>query len=149
MPEDRRKGRRNFLNAFLGTSGAVFISALAYPVLKFLTPPEATTESGNEVVSAGKVDEYKNNSGNIVKFGNRPALVVRKPDGEFRAYIAICTHLDCTVQYVPGDHVIWCACHNGKYDLNGINVSGPPPRPLTPLRVNIQNDEIFISREEA
>jgi Rieske Fe-S protein len=43
--------------------------------------------------------------------------------------------------------VIWCACHNGKYDLNGHNISGPPPRPLEEYRVIVQKDEIFISKK--
>ena len=79
--------------------------------------------------------------------GSKPALVIRGADGEFRAFIAVCTHLDCTVQYVPEESFIWCACHNGKYDLNGINVSGPPPRPLTPLAVNVQQGVVLISKE--
>ncbi len=147
MPETGDKGRRRFLNLFLGAGSLTFISAVVYPVIKFLTPPPAAAESGDQTVSAGKVSEYSRNSGKTVKFGNEPALVVRRQDGEVKAFLAVCTHLGCTVQYLPGDKVIWCACHNGKYDLNGINISGPPPRPLTPLRVNIQNDEIFISRE--
>ena len=31
---------------------------------------------------------------------------------------------------------IWCACHNGLYDLAGRNVSGPPPRPLEVFEVH-------------
>ncbi len=79
--------------------------------------------------------------------GNKPALVVRNDQGEFKAYLAICTHLDCTVQFMPENGIIWCACHNGKYDLNGRNIAGPPPRPLDQLQLNIQNNEILISRE--
>jgi hypothetical protein len=37
---------------------------------------------------------------------------------------------------------IWCACHNGTYDLNGGNVSGPPPKPLTVFVVNVSGDDI-------
>jgi Rieske Fe-S protein len=43
--------------------------------------------------------------------------------------------------------VIWCACHNGKYDLNGRNISGPPPRPLDPYIVKIKGEEVFISKK--
>jgi cytochrome b6-f complex iron-sulfur subunit len=147
MPESGDKGRRRFLNFFLGAGSLTFLSAVGYPVLKYLTPPDSGTESGNETVSAGKVTDLARNSGKIVKFGNQPAIVIRRQDGEVKAFLAVCTHLGCTVQYMSTDRVIWCACHNGKYDLNGINISGPPPRPLTPLKVNVQNDEIFISRE--
>jgi Rieske Fe-S protein len=50
------------------------------------------------------------------------------------------------VQYRPDLQQIWCACHNGHYDLNGRNVSGPPPRPLRAYDVNVNGDELVISR---
>ncbi|MBN2290723.1 MAG: Rieske 2Fe-2S domain-containing protein [Candidatus Glassbacteria bacterium] len=138
--------RRKFVNFFLGGTAAACLAAVGYHLVRFLTPPPAD-QSVADAVSAGKTGEYPQGSGKIVRFGSKPALVIRDKQGEFKAFIAVCTHLDCTVQFVPEDNVIWCACHNGKYDLNGINISGPPPRPLTPLKVNIQNDEIILSRE--
>jgi Rieske Fe-S protein len=73
-------------------------------------------------------------------------LLVRTADGEYRAMSAICTHLNCTVQYRSDVREVWCACHNGFYDLNGRNVAGPPPRPLESYDVHIKGDEIFVSR---
>ena len=66
--------------------------------------------------------------------------------GEVLALSATCTHLDCTVQYRKDLGVIWCACHNGKYDFNGRNIAGPPPRPLDEYRVVMQGDEVYISK---
>jgi Rieske Fe-S protein len=54
--------------------------------------------------------------------------------------------LNCTVQYREARHDIWCACHNGTYNLNGQVISGPPPRPLEEFAVQIRGDEVFISR---
>jgi Rieske Fe-S protein len=81
-----------------------------------------------------------------VPFGSAPVLLVRTPAGELRAFSATCTHLDCTVQYRPDLEHVWCACHNGHYDLEGRNIAGPPPRPLTPFDINLNGDEIVISR---
>jgi cytochrome b6-f complex iron-sulfur subunit len=50
------------------------------------------------------------------------------------------------VQYRPDLSHIWCACHNGHYDLNGINIAGPPPRPLDPYAVNVRGDQIVVSK---
>jgi len=41
---------------------------------------------------------------------------------------------------------VWCACHNGVYDLEGRNVSGPPPRPLERYDVHEIGDEIVIEK---
>ena len=46
----------------------------------------------------------------------------------------------------PEEKLIWCACHNGRYDLTGKNISGPPPRPLEEFKVNVRGDEIVVSR---
>ncbi|MFQ5583702.1 MAG: ubiquinol-cytochrome c reductase iron-sulfur subunit, partial [Calditrichia bacterium] len=64
-----------------------------------------------------------------------------------RAFSAICTHLDCIVQYRSDLKHIWCVCHNGHYNLRGINIAGPPPRPLAPYKENVRGDKIFVSRE--
>ena len=73
-------------------------------------------------------------------------VLIRTDGGNFRAFAATCTHLDCIVQYRADLKQIWCACHNGLYDTHGRNVSGPPPRPLEEFSVNIVNDEILVSR---
>jgi len=67
-------------------------------------------------------------------------------NGEYRAMSATCTHLDFTVQYRGEVSQVWCACHNGFYDLSGRNVSGPPPRPLQTYEVHVRGQEIFVSR---
>jgi Rieske Fe-S protein len=68
-------------------------------------------------------------------------------DGTYRALSGTCTHLGCTVQYRNDLREVWCACHNGIYDLNGRNVSGPPPRPLDVFDVHLRGDEIVVSRK--
>jgi len=130
----------------LGTWSAGVLGAIVFPILRYLVPPdvpEATTLS----VKAGAASSLAPNSARIVPFGSTPAIVVRTPTGELRAFEGTCTHLSCTVQYRPDLEHIWCACHNGHYDLNGRNIAGPPPRPLETYDANVQGDEIVISRK--
>ena len=54
--------------------------------------------------------------------------------------------LNAPVQYHQHDEVIWCPCHNGKFDLNGQVISGPPPRPLESYQVNLRGEEIVVSK---
>jgi Rieske Fe-S protein len=138
--------RRDALNWLLGTWGAGVVGAVFYPILRFLAPPEIP-ESPTLTVSAGKASALLPNSGRLVPFGAEPAIVVRTAGGELRAFTGVCTHLSCTVQYRQDLQHIWCACHNGHYDLNGRNIAGPPPRPLQAYDVNVQGDEIVISRK--
>jgi len=102
---------------------------------------------GSDEVVASKVGDLKPNSSKIFRFGSRPALLLMTFEGEYRALSAVCTHLSCTVQYRNDLHQIWCACHNGLYDLNGRNISGPPPRPLEAFQVHVRGDEIVVSRK--
>ncbi|MBZ5498421.1 MAG: Rieske 2Fe-2S domain-containing protein [Acidobacteriia bacterium] len=137
--------RRNALNYLLGTGALATLAAILYPVVKFMIPPRVVESSASSVV-AGKVSELRPNVGKIFKFGSKPGLLIQTPAGEYRAFSAVCTHLDCTVQYSTDEKLIWCACHNGRYDLTGKNISGPPPRPLEAFTVNVRGDEIVVSR---
>lgn len=138
-------GRRSFLNWFFSTSLGASIVAILYPVLKYLTPP-SVGEPATTTVVAGKASGLKNNSAVIFKFGSKPGILVRTPEGELRAFSAICTHLECTVQYKKETSQIWCACHNGTYDLTGKNAGGPPPKPLESYKVNLRGDDVVVSK---
>jgi len=126
------------------TSGTL-IGTLLFPIIKYVMPPGEADEAAGSIAVA-KVADFANNSGKVVRFGNHPAMVVRLPSGEFRAFSAVCTHLDCIVQYRADRESIWCACHNGTYDLSGRNVAGPPPRPLDQYDVVIRGEDIVLSR---
>ncbi|MEK6288442.1 MAG: ubiquinol-cytochrome c reductase iron-sulfur subunit [Acidobacteriota bacterium] len=138
-------GRRRFLNYLLGTGFGATLIAIFYPIIKFITPPQVIEATQNSV-TAGKVSELALNSGTIFKFGNKPGLLIRSAAGELKAFSAVCTHLDCIVQYEPDKRQIWCACHNGQYNLSGQNVGGPPPRPLEEYVVNTRGEEIVVSK---
>ena len=140
-----RPSRRGFLDYLLGTSAIATLGAIVYPIFRFMQPPQIV-ESGENSVVAAKINELPNNSGKIFKFGNKPGIVVRTDTGEFKAFSAVCTHLECIVQYRPETKQIWCACHNGQYNLSGQNIGGPPPRPLEEYQVNTRGDDVVVTR---
>jgi len=139
------ENRRTMLSWLLGGGALASMVSFLYPVIRFLNPPLVTEAAVNEA-SGGKVQDLKPNSGKIVRFGSKPALLVRVSDTEWKAFSAVCTHLNCTVQYRDSTQQIWCACHNGTYDMNGRVVSGPPPNPLEEYAVNIRSDEVVVSK---
>ena len=137
---------RRWVDLMLGTGVVGTIASLIYPAIRYVIPPPVS-ESTNLSVVAARVGELKINSGKVFRFGSEPAILIRTPStGEYRAFTAVCTHLGCTVQYRPDLHEIWCPCHNGIYDLQGRNVSGPPPHPLAQYQVHIQGANIVVVR---
>lgn len=137
--------RRKFLNHLLGIGGIGGLLSILYPVLSFLNPPK-TAEPKVNSVKAGLDAEFPINTSKIIKFGRVPVILIKTEEAQYKALAATCTHLDCIVQYKEDTKQIWCACHNGIYDLNGRNVSGPPPRPLEEYGVKIIKDEIIITK---
>lgn len=142
----RQSRRRRFLELLLGGGIFASIASVVYPVWRYLIPPPVTDLGGDEVV-ASKVGDLKPKGSKIFRFGNRPALLLMTAQGEYMALSAVCTHLSCTVQYRNDLQQIWCACHNGLYDLAGRNISGPPPRPLESYQVHVRGDEIVVTRK--
>ncbi len=140
--------RRGMFQWLLGGGLIASIASFLYPVVRFMMPPQVTEAAVNEV-SVGKVSDLKPNSAKIVKFGTKPALLVRVNETEFKAFSAVCTHLNCTVQFKPEGSQIWCACHNGTYDLNGKVVSGPPPRALDEFFVHVRGEDVVVERRAA
>ena len=136
---------RRWVNILLGSGVLASIATFLYPAIRYIIPP-AVAESTSRSVVAAKVGELKQNSGKVFKFGSEPALLVLTAEGNYKAFSAVCTHLSCTVQYRSDLREIWCACHNGIYDLMGRNVSGPPPKPLQVFGVHVQGEEIIVTR---
>jgi len=137
--------RRTFLDILLGTSALATLGAIVYPIFRFMSPPQIVESTESSVVAA-KLSEVPPNSGKIFKFGNKPGILVHTTSGEFKAFSAVCTHLECIVQYRDDTKQIWCACHNGQYNLSGKNIGGPPPRPLEEYKVNTRGDEVVVTR---
>jgi len=135
-------GRRDFLNlAIAGTATALGAMA-AYPVVVLLLPHERN--SPNAVLRRDLFDMTEG-SARTVLVGQRPVLVLRLADGSFRAFSAVCTHLNCIVRYSPERQRIECPCHGGVFDLQGRNVAGPPPRALREVRVTTDGEQLLLS----
>ena len=139
------ESKRDFLKIFLTGGVMAWAAAVLYPIFSYLKPP-IQNEVAVTSVRVGKLADIQPESGTIVRFGDKPVILIRSADGKLHALSATCTHLDCTVQYRKDMGMIWCACHNGMYDLNGKVVSGPPPAPLEEYAVRVRGDEVVISR---
>ncbi len=81
----------------------------------------------------------------------RPAdlcLLVRKRDGQFVAFTRRCTHLSCPVEYEVKKEreLLYCPCHHGAFSLDdGSVIEGPPPRPLTQVKLEVRGQEVWAT----
>ncbi|PWB69957.1 plastoquinol--plastocyanin reductase [candidate division GN15 bacterium] len=151
MGMEQNVSRRSFLGRFIAVVGTAFAASVLYPIIKYLIPPKSGEAAPSQVkLPFGRAElEADPHKSKTFRFGQHVGIIVLLPSGELRALSAECTHLDCIVQYRPDLKLLWCACHNGTYDLNGKNVSGPPPRPLERYAVNEVGNEIFVSKGTA
>jgi Rieske Fe-S protein len=141
-----RGSRRRFVNWLLGTSFGGMVLSVLYPVTRYLIPPHVAEAAASSVTLGFGPADIAPGTAKIFKFGNRPALLVRTVAGELRALSATCTHLGCIVQYREDLGHIWCACHNGHFDLNGRNIAGPPPAPLETYLVRESGEQIVVTK---
>ena len=125
-----RQTRRSFLDLLLSVSVLAWLGSVLYPVLRYLKPLSLPGPSGPVRLTRAEVAKVEVDKFAIIPVGSVRLLVFEDPQGELRALDAKCTHEGCTVRYVARDALIWCACHNGRFDLEGRVLAGPPPRPL-------------------
>lgn len=144
-------GRRALVQVATGAAGLAYLSALGYPIYRYLNAAakEALEEASVTEITLD-VTALPRNAALMFKFGGRPAMLLRHADDTFTALSAICTHLGCTVAYQPEQDRIHCACHGGVYDpRTGANVSGPPPKPLPTYQTDLAQlaeGKVVVSR---
>jgi Rieske Fe-S protein len=136
--------RRQFLNGLLGGWLGALLASLVYPIVKFVFPPYREPE---EIILP--FSDYKDMPGNSVKnfpWGSKLGILKKNDDGTYTAFVGVCTHLDCNVTYLPEQRKFFCACHDGWYDETGVNIGGPPPKPLRKLSVSIEGENLAVRR---
>ena len=142
-------GRRGFLFA-LGGIGALWAGASLYPVYKYLAPKPQKDPFADGKVPVEKVtlDEVKSpGMGKNGGYAGRGLIIYRAEDQGLRAFDSKCTHAGCNVSYEVD--AFRCHCHGGVYDLNGINIGGPPPAPLTELRAFEEDGVLYVARMDS
>ncbi|MBI5196374.1 MAG: Rieske 2Fe-2S domain-containing protein [Nitrospirae bacterium] len=133
--------RRGFLKLLTFVLGSAAVGAFAYPLVRFLTPHEAKT-TGEQVTV--KKSDLPLGEGKEIVFGGTPAIVVNVKGMGYIALSRICTHLGCLVEYNKEINRFICPCHAGTFSIEGHIISGPPPKPLTRLLLNVQGENIII-----
>jgi len=137
--------RRQFLNGLLGGWLGALLASFLYPVIKFVFPP--TREPDQVILPFADFRDMGSGSVRNFMWGTKPGILKKKGDGTYLAFVGVCTHLDCNVSYLEDQRKFFCACHDGWYDEQGINIGGPPSQPLRRLVVSVEEEDLIIKRE--
>ena len=135
--------RRRFITwlsqAFLALWGLGGAAAIA----SYLRAPERHGTAEN-IVRVGLLDDLPVGEGRLVRHGTRPFFVVRVDAARVIALSAVCTHVRCILAYDRERRGFACPCHDGRFDLSGNVLSGPPPRPLPTYAVSVRAGEVYV-----
>lgn len=134
--------RRSLLRyAWIGL-GVAAIGEAAWIVASFLKPrrPDANDDAGLFV--AGPSDAFE--PGSVTAFPAGKFYLVRLDDGGFLALHRQCTHLGCSVPWDAASGRFACPCHASVFDVRGVVLSPPAPRPLDLFPVRIENGIVKV-----
>jgi cytochrome b6-f complex iron-sulfur subunit len=134
--------RRSFLKIILAFLGSITFLSFIFSFFKYLTALPARAAAANKIVIPK--NEIPSGDARDFVYQNAAAVVINRPDKGFIAFSRTCTHLGCLVEFNKNRQILLCPCHAGVYDLEGNVVSGPPPKPLTPIPLKIEGDSIII-----
>jgi cytochrome b6-f complex iron-sulfur subunit len=133
--------RRKFLFTMLGGLGAFIAAASAWPIFRFLSPVDAGGGNVQVVLSRNEVSQGK---AYFFQYRGKPAVALQPTPGNFVALSAVCTHLGCVVAWQEQVGEFQCPCHGGRFSAEGQVLGGPPPKPLEPLAVVLDGDQLKI-----
>lgn len=143
--QDGTVSRRGFLKyGLVGFSAIITVAGVMTPIVAYLWPPaRGVGASGGKVVVASTAD-LPLGEGAVFSVANEPVMVIHTPDDDYVALSATCTHLGCILFWDVERQVIACPCHEAYFNTTGAVISGPPPEPLAPYRVQVEGDEIIV-----
>ncbi|HET6567353.1 MAG TPA: Rieske (2Fe-2S) protein [Rhodothermales bacterium] len=146
-PQDEYVSRRDLVKFMVLTSLAFATGQFWLLGQNLLSPrhrnlPRLAIAGVDEVPVGGhKTFEYPE--------GSAPRLLIRTGETSFVAYDQQCTHLLCPVIPVVAESILHCPCHHGVFDLaTGRQISGPPPRPLPRVTLEIRDGTVYATGME-
>jgi cytochrome b6-f complex iron-sulfur subunit len=95
-------------------------------------------------VRVGLLEDLPIGEARLVRHGVSPFFVVRTDAQRVIALSAVCTHVRCILQFDRERRGLACPCHDGRFDLSGNVLSGPPPRPLKTYEVAVRAGEVYV-----
>ncbi len=149
--------RRRLLEFATAAIGAAMSAVIAVPLIGYLIAPALRAVDKRKVKLLDDLRQLKpgapltaeyvvqRKDGWMLADEVRQALVIGDGRGGVTVFSSICTHAGCSVEWKGTQ--FFCPCHDGRFDLNGSVVSGPPPRPLVRLPHSIEGNRLYVEVE--
>jgi len=145
LKEKERKITRRYFFGILG-KGSIIIALLAEAIgaIKAFIP-KVLYEPPSEF-KIGKPDDFPEG----ITFLPQHKLYIFREEDDFHVISALCTHLNCIVDWKPEQKEFYCSCHGSVFSQEGINLTGPAPKPLPwyPLSLAPDGNLIIDSTEQ-
>jgi nitrite reductase/ring-hydroxylating ferredoxin subunit len=154
--------RRAALTAIVGTSAAFTLAACAAnPEVAPTNPPSATEPSAEPAESqaaeptetqavaqtfvVGTVADVALGGATRYLVEGRPVIITQPREGEFRAFVAICTHAGGAINGLR-DERLYCGSHSSYFDVEtGEALQGPARNPLGKVSVAVEGENLVVT----
>ncbi|OGD21896.1 MAG: hypothetical protein A2W03_10950 [Candidatus Aminicenantes bacterium RBG_16_63_16] len=158
-PELQGTARRKFLEAVIGVFSALIGLALGIPFAAALIG-SSRRAAGREFSEVGSLASlpvgrpvelvFREIRGDA--FIRREKMhhiwAVRRAGSDIIVFSPICPHLGCAYDWDTRTQRFMCPCHASVYTIDGRVVSGPAPRPLDTLPVEVREGRLFVRWEQ-
>jgi glycine/D-amino acid oxidase-like deaminating enzyme/nitrite reductase/ring-hydroxylating ferredoxin subunit len=84
---------------------------------------------------AETLGDLKRGEGKILKYQGHKVAAFRNENGKLSIRSAVCTHLQCIVEWNRREKTWDCPCHGSRFSCTGEVLSGPAEEPLKPIEV--------------
>lgn len=136
--------RELLVNVLVGLTFLGPLATVVYSAVRYLIPPAQGIKGAAEHLQVALVSDLTAGQSKDFLYNDAPYALLRVGE-EFRAFSKICTHLGCVVQWKADDQTFRCPCHAAVFDANGAVISGPAPRPLPRLKVEVSAGKVYVS----
>jgi Rieske Fe-S protein len=153
--------RRRLIGMMVGAATALLGVVVGVPAAVLLTFParKRTVFGGDEALDVGAVANLP--EGTPVRVAVKTPLrrdawtafsnvtlggcwLVREGSA-VRALSTVCPHAGCAVDWDAQKASFYCPCHDSRFAKDGTRQSGPSPRPLDALDVDVKEGRVLVA----
>ncbi len=152
--------RRTFLSYVVVAVGGFIGVVVGIPLIGSAVLPALRPRRPAGLTSAGPANRFPigqptaatvtvvQRDGWIESRDDRGVWVVRRGESQFTVYNGRCTHLGCAYSWRQDAQEFHCPCHGGRYNLDGMVLGGPPPRPLDTLEWRVEQGILQVAYQD-